>query len=381
MLRLMRRALGIAALLLAVTLAPVQAAAAPAFRAGAAVVDITPPAFDAAADAAAFPLCPAEVFSGPRTFALQEPYLDVDGSGFFNYPEPFCDANTNARYDGLYLSGASRPPRPAGARPDRRAGVRGVVGVLDRGRRLGGLAGPVRELHPADAGRRAREAARHHRRAGQREPQRELARLGRHLRRALRRRRRRPVGHRRVLHGLPDRPGRRTRRPAPTTPSGPRPLHAEQVRLPATLSVNLSHNFPTTDDAAQAGGRQPEGAASCRPATLPGTPVFTVMSLAAHNQEIGHSARRLGYDISGDWPGYFHARARADAEAAAWRMFLVGDNGSIEDPWTEPRVSQKAHPECNHGCYAQTARDGRSGSADAVAGRGASAAAAAGGDR
>src|SRR6185369_5559302 len=80
-------------------------------------VDVTPPPFDAAADAAAFPACPSAVFNGPRLFALQEPYVDLDGSGFFNYsPDPddpmfgqgadlFCDANGNGRWDGLYSAG------------------------------------------------------------------------------------------------------------------------------------------------------------------------------------------------------------------------------------------------------------------------------------
>src|SRR4029077_589461 len=73
---------------------------------GAAKVDVTPPAFDAAADAAMFPTCPAAVFTGPRLFALQEPYVDRDGSGFFNYDtDVYCDANLNGRYDGLYSSG------------------------------------------------------------------------------------------------------------------------------------------------------------------------------------------------------------------------------------------------------------------------------------
>ncbi len=37
------------------------------FLVGAAKVDVTPPPFDAAADAAMFPTCPAAVFTGPPT--------------------------------------------------------------------------------------------------------------------------------------------------------------------------------------------------------------------------------------------------------------------------------------------------------------------------
>jgi len=86
-------------LLLALTAA--TAGAQGMFLLGAAKVDITPPPFDATADAAAFPTCPPSVFTGPRLFGLQEPYIDRDGSGFFNYDtDVYCDANANGRWDG-----------------------------------------------------------------------------------------------------------------------------------------------------------------------------------------------------------------------------------------------------------------------------------------
>src|SRR5205807_6835692 len=47
-------------------------------------------------------------------------------------------------------------------------------------------------------------------------------------------------------------------------------------------------------------------------------------------------------------------------------MFLVGDNGSIEDPETVPPVSRTAHPECSDGCYAQAQATGEA-LADAAA--------------
>src|SRR5205807_2789564 len=77
----------------------------PHFEVGAATVDITPPPFDPRADAVAFPGCPAAVFDGPRKFAFEEPYRDLGGAGRFEYPDPFCDANLNGRWDGIYLSG------------------------------------------------------------------------------------------------------------------------------------------------------------------------------------------------------------------------------------------------------------------------------------
>src|SRR5205807_142553 len=36
---------------------------------------------------------------------LEEPYIDQAGTGFFQYPDPYCDANNNGRWDGLYNSG------------------------------------------------------------------------------------------------------------------------------------------------------------------------------------------------------------------------------------------------------------------------------------
>ncbi|MCU1588160.1 MAG: hypothetical protein JWN31_1653, partial [Frankiales bacterium] len=352
----MRRpaALCVAALLVLLTVAPVQAAA-PAFRAGAAVVDITPPPFDAAADATAFPLCPPTVFTGPRLFALQEPYVDLDGSGFFNYPEPFCDANTNGRYDGLYLSGAvDHLARRVHDRVDARAFAVSsgsstvvVVSVTAQGlfenytRRMREAAKALRPgitdvLVSADHNESSPDS----------------------------------VG----IYGAPNagdvaggRSGideyfmdylvTRVATAAARAYDALRPatLHAEQVRLPASLSVNLSHNFPTTDDQRRPAAIDPKvGVLQARDRN--GHAVFTVMSLAAHNQQIGHSDA-LSYDISGDWPGYF-ARELERRGGFGVPVFLVGDNGSIEDPVTEPRVSQKAHPECRSGCYAQTQATG-----------------------
>jgi hypothetical protein len=93
---------------------------------GAAKVDTTPPAFDAAVDLADFPevdaarvtTCSRLVYSGQRLWRFEEPYQDTDGSGDFTYPvsgdpgavpapEPFCDYNHNGRWDGIYLSGGA----------------------------------------------------------------------------------------------------------------------------------------------------------------------------------------------------------------------------------------------------------------------------------
>ncbi len=61
-------------------------------------------------------------------------------------------------------------------------------------------------------------------------------------------------------------------------------------------------------------------------------PIFTVISLAAHNQEMGNA----GAGISADWPGAMEQYY--DAHNPGMAMFLVGDNGSEEDPETNPTV-------------------------------------------
>ena len=77
--------------------ASVLAAGAP-YEVGAARVDITPPpASDATATPPEFASC-AAALDGPRKWAFDEPYVDADASGDFNYPnglpEPYCDATT-----------------------------------------------------------------------------------------------------------------------------------------------------------------------------------------------------------------------------------------------------------------------------------------------
>src|SRR5258708_39916522 len=81
---------------------PARAATLPGrFLVGAARVDITPPMHPSD-----FPGCPPLVFTGERLFAFEEPYVHVQHLGHYEYPDPFCDANGNGRYDGVYLSGA-----------------------------------------------------------------------------------------------------------------------------------------------------------------------------------------------------------------------------------------------------------------------------------
>jgi hypothetical protein len=339
------------------------AVAAPlAFQAGAAKVDITPPPFDARADAAAFPTCPAALFGGSRLFAFEEPYRDLSGDGRFQYPEPYCDANHNGRRDGIYLSGgvdhlAKRVHDPIDARAVALSdGVRTavVVSVVAQGIHetyTHRVRDRVRALRPGITD--VIVSSNHNESSPD------------------------TVG----IYGAPSLGGvtgarsgiddyymsflvDRTADAAAAAYDARKPaaLAATQFPVPAKIHVRLSNNFPTTDDNGQPAAVDPKiGVLTAK--GLDGRPIFTLMSMAAHNQEIGHSGALAG-DISSDWPGFFHQRVQQ--RTGGMGVFLVADNGSIEDPETVPPVSRTLHPECSDGCYAQAQATGRA-LADAVA--------------
>src|SRR2546423_2125574 len=97
-----------AALAAALLATGAPSAGAAGFSAGAAKIDITPPLERRASAApAAFASCPAAVFSGHRTWTVQEPYVDLDSNGHLDRTDPFCDANGNGHYDEVFTSGAS----------------------------------------------------------------------------------------------------------------------------------------------------------------------------------------------------------------------------------------------------------------------------------
>ncbi|MHB8340496.1 MAG: hypothetical protein ACYDB7_04895 [Mycobacteriales bacterium] len=81
------------------------------FEAGAASADITPPAWTTASDRAFVPVCgstPAQVgqlWSGPRLFAFEKPYVDTYHAGRYVVGEPYCDADHTGRYEAPYLAG------------------------------------------------------------------------------------------------------------------------------------------------------------------------------------------------------------------------------------------------------------------------------------
>jgi hypothetical protein len=104
-------ALSVAAMTSALLL-PSVASADASFQVGAGVGDFTPPPFGALADDPAdCPPADPGAFTGPRAFSFMEPYNDQDGSGHFDFGEPFVDCNANERWDGNYLGGGSNTPR------------------------------------------------------------------------------------------------------------------------------------------------------------------------------------------------------------------------------------------------------------------------------
>jgi hypothetical protein len=382
----MRAPVGIllAAVALMLVALPASAQAAkPEFEVGAARVDTTPPPFDATQDLQDFPEvdparsinCPRSTYNGPRLWRFEEPYQDTDGSGDYNYPggdptgEPYCDYNHNGRWDGIYLSGGIdhlakffHDPIDARAVAFSYGGKTvALVSVVAQG---------IFENYIREA--RAQAEA--------------LAGQGAHAQ---------SCGHIDEMvvssnhnESSPDTLGLYG---APADRSGSFPLHsgideyymdwldsqiadaavaacddrrAASLRevefpVPAGLRQEIPSRFPTADDFG-------------RPAAIDnkirvlqardssGEPIFTMMNLADHNQDIGHSDTfEESHSVSSDWPGYFHDRLEQDLAArygaghGGMAMFLVGDNGSMEDPITDPAIPD---PPCNsgaNGCFAQ----------------------------
>ncbi|HYU59440.1 MAG TPA: hypothetical protein VEK39_01660 [Solirubrobacterales bacterium] len=359
--------------------APAVAAAEPApWMIGTAQVDITPTplpnnAADVGDDPGEFPEVPCDrsFFSGHRDWYLEEPYQDTDGSGEFSYPlgnpEPFCDLNANGRWDGIYQSGgvdhhAEEIHDPIDAR---------AVAISDGAMTIvlvSVVAQGIHENYTHEMRARADQltggaingmvvSANHNESSPD------------------------TVG----IYGAPDVGGvagansgideyymdflvERVAQAAADAYAALQPasLWEREFELPANLRVDLSHNFPTTADDRSPAAIDPK--VRVLQARRPdGTPIVTIMNLAAHNQEIGHSGNdALQDDISSDWPGYFHDELESRLGGTA--MFLVGDNGSEEDPETVPPVSTAQFPECSESCYPQAEATGDA-LADAVADR------------
>jgi hypothetical protein len=339
----MRRGLlvaGVAALLAGA--APTSAHAA-GFLAGAAREATTPP-LAGQPDGGFGPsaaLCPAALFPNRGLFALQEPY-----AGSSEPPQVFCDANGNGRWDGIYADNGRGPADgvhdPIEVRAvavsdgrDRPVVYASVdqIGIFDYytedARAL------LRSRYGVDADMVV--SADHNESSpdsiGLYGADQTPAGVG--LRSGI---------DEYFMSYLDD----RVARAAAEAVHALRParLYANQVERPLVgaagnryplltgLSQRISDQFPTSvalpgDDRVAAVDTK-LGVLQARAGD--GAPIFTVMSVAAHNQEMGNS----GSGLSADWPGAFERAFEAAHPGVA--MFLVADNGSEEDPQTDPPV-------------------------------------------
>jgi hypothetical protein len=91
----------------------VPATGAAGFSAGASSVDITPPPYTTASDAAFVPVCGAtpeqvaQLWPGPRKFAFEKPYVDAAGTGRYAPGDPYCESDGTHRYEAPYIAGGS----------------------------------------------------------------------------------------------------------------------------------------------------------------------------------------------------------------------------------------------------------------------------------
>src|SRR3954451_8078313 len=357
----------------AAALGPASAGAAGApYEVGAGRSNITPPAASSAgATPAAFASCPSSM-NGPRRWAFDEPYVDADGSGDFNYPdgvpEPYCDANHNGRWDGIYISGGVDHPAGIVHDPiDARAlaisdGSRTVVivSVVAQGLFENYTTAMRREAKQLRPGIDDVIVSANHNESspdtvgiyGAPPVPDDLPGVGG------------AVGENSGIddyymtfleHQVAVAAARAYDHRRPAT------LWASHFRvnqegdglptMPARVSVELSKNFPTTADDGSPVAVDPK-ARVLQARTPTGNPIATMLNLAAHNQEIGHSDA-APYDISSDWPGYFHRELQREVGGMA--MFLVGDNGSEEDPTTVPPIGCPEDPDA---CYSQAQATG-----------------------
>jgi len=343
-------------------------ASAATFSAGAAEQQTTPPLVgtSAASQAEQFgpprTSCPASTFPTEGRFALQEPFNDLNGNGQWDAnvnftgsppsgaPEPYCDANSNGRWDGIYADNGNGPA--TGVHDDLDVRAIAISDGHDRPVVYAsvdqiGIFDYYTEQARADLANTYKVDAALVVSADHNESSPDSIGLYGSAQTPL------GIGLRsgideyymrfledRIAHAAAD--AVRTMRPAS--------LYAAQTEgaiatgasgssypLLAAMSQRISDQFPTSvalphDDRVAAvdpklGVLQARGA--------DGRPIFTVMSLAAHNQEMGNS----GAGLSADWPGAFERAF--DATHAGIAMFLVGDNGSEEDPQTSPTVIPK----------------------------------------
>jgi hypothetical protein len=340
------------------------------FLAGAGIADTTPPLAGTAAGSAAdarfapgFARCLAALYPSSGRFALQEPFDDLNGTGLWDAgldlsggpdgkkPDPWCDANANANWDGIYQDNGWGPATgvndPLSARAFAISDGRDrpvvyvsaqVIGLFDYYtqqarwdlRHLFGVRASM--VVSADHNESSPDTIGLY--GALQTP------LGVGLRSGIDEYYMRFLDYRiaqaaaEAVHRL--HPARlyanQIEGPIPAGQSGNTyPLYD------GTLTQRISDQFPTSvalpgDDRVAAvdpkmGVLQARG--------RDGRPIFTVISVAAHNQEMGNA----GAQLSADWPGAMERYY--DAHSSGEAIFLVGDNGSEEDPETNPTVIPK----------------------------------------
>lgn len=315
---------------------------------GAARIDITPPAYRARDDAREFPNCPTTVYNGRRLFDLEEPYFDTNGNGRYDFGEPYCDANDNGRWDGIWDSGGvSMLATSVHDRLQARAfavsdggGAVVIASVTAQGLFDNDIAVMRQLAMKARPGIFGLVVSANHNESSPDTigiygtPSLDGAAGGRSGQDAY------------YLGFLEHRVATVAVRAYDAMQPGQ--LRVATTQLPPDVQIRLSDNFPTTDDAGHGVALDPQ-LRVLQGLSVHHRVLFTVVNLAAHNQEIGHGPN--DGVLSEDWPGYLERRL--DARYGGVSIFLVGDNGSIEDPYTIPVVGT------GEGSFAQAAATGR----------------------
>jgi hypothetical protein len=374
---------------------PATAQADTPWSIGAAKVDTTPPIFDTGQDLQDFPqvdparqtTCPRSTYNGPRLWRFEEPYQDTDGSGAFSYPisgdpgaapapEPFCDYNHNGRWDGIYLSGGqdhqavpSPSPIPGYSGPghdpiDARAvaftGGNGMTVVL-----VSVVAQGIFENYITEARTEAETLAGqgpHQSRCGHID---EMVVSSNHNESSPD-----TIG----LYGAPADPtgsfgvnsgideyymdwlDDQMANAAVAACDNRQAASLREVEFPVPAGLRQEiHAFPTTDQG-NAVATDPK-VRVLQALDGSGNPIFTMMNLADHNQDIGQSdTYEESHTVSSDWPGYFHRRLEQDVGGMA--VFLAADLGSMEDLITDPAIPGPPCFSGANGCYAQVEATG-----------------------
>jgi hypothetical protein len=366
---------------------PVLAKTQQTWRAGAAAEKVTPLPFDAARDLQEFPttICPRAIFNGARAFDFEEPYADRNKDKTFEYGTDLpCDANHNGRWDGVYTSGGV-DHLTEWVHDDIWARA---VAISD-GTRTVVIESVTSQGLFIEDDQRIRDGVRTNR------PQ--VVQV--YISSTHNESSPDPIG----IYGAPD-DGTGSAGVfsgvddyyisylvAQAVKAGREAVDAmvpAKMRLtefsPSDVSARLSNTFPTTD--AIKGGTPPFGtpeATDTKARVLQlvrasdGTNIETIFNFAAHNQQIGHApdssvapnGLRVNRAVSDDWPGVF-ARA-VEQRLGGHAMFMVGDNGSIEDPQPFPPDPDPTHKECpqihsDEGCFELSAHTGALLAADVV---------------